>query len=174
MARISISRLPLLQIFSLIALAALSTGCCVNPLYDDWGEVHNFYGATLTPNERVLIQARPCPRYPVGPNAAHPRCSVEWETIAEARTRNAPEIGWGGIAYYPWVRVGLRVPDRFWTSNHGYPVGHKMCQVRIVDLDGNTLHTYYDWDIGDMFFANPIDVWRARGNRHDNLRLWKR
>ncbi len=159
MSLVLIPQIAPFRFLSLVGLIGLSAGCCVYPLQDDKGPTfsRSFYGATLNPNETVRIQAR--------------SLGGQWETVDVAQTTEIPEIGWGGLEYYPWYRLNLSIPTRFWRDTYGISIN--LCEVRILDSSGNNLYTYSDgWNVADMDF-NPVDVWREKGNRDGYLRLWQ-
>lgn len=159
MSQVLIPRFARFRFLSLVGLIGLSAGCCVYPLQDEKGPTfsRSFYGATLNPNETVRIQAR--------------SLGGQWETVDIVQTGDTPEIGWGGLKYYPWYRLNLYIPARFWRDTYG--ISLNLCEVRMIDSSGNNLYTYRDgWNVADMDL-NPLDVWREKGNRDGYLRLWQ-
>ena len=144
MSLVLIPQIARFRFLSLVGLIGLSAGCCVYPLQDDKGPTfsRSFYGATLNPNEAVRIQAR--------------SLGGQWETVDIVQTADTPEIGWGGLEYYPWYRLNLSIPTRFWRDTYG--ISLNLCEVRMIDSSGNNLYTYRDgWNVADMDF-NPLDA----------------
>ena len=147
------------RLLLLVAMISFSSGCCVYPLQDDKGPDFNrsFYGATLNPEETVEFQAK--------------NRDGQWEVFHSVKTSNIPLRGWGGIDYYVWNCFDLAIPSKFWRDTHGISIN--VCEIRVIDSAGENLYTYNEPWTNDDLFSNPLEVWNARGNREDSLRLWQ-
>ncbi len=156
----------------LIAFTAFQTGCVVEPLNQHWVNQHDledgfdrqitkFSGWVPIPNENLEVQAYDFRR-------------DSWEVIARARSWGwgvsnefSPfEAQTGSDKFYYWNAGNVQIPERFW---QWVDRSQSMCDVRVVISNtGQVLPSYNE---KPNLFADPIDEWVEKGNRHFSDRI---